>query len=54
MYNLEIRLLAQNNIREIVDYYDEIGPHITDAFLSELYSNINLIGKETIFVSRKI
>ena len=36
MYDLSIRPDAQNDIQEVVDYYDEISQELADDFLNEL------------------
>lgn len=43
MYQLKIRVLAQIDIQDIVDYYDEISTKITDKFLSNLYLELDFI-----------
>jgi len=43
MRELRIRKLAQQDIQEIVDYYDAIAPHITDRFLDRLYKSLDTI-----------
>lgn len=36
MYKLLFSPIANNDIQDIVDYYDEINPILSDAFLVEL------------------
>ncbi len=36
MLNLSIRPIAEQDIQQIVDYYDNIMPDLTDSFLYEL------------------
>ena len=36
MYNLRFRPLANNDIQEIVDYYDSLNPQLSEVFLKEL------------------
>lgn len=43
MLALQIRVLAKNDIQEIVDYYDRLAPKITDKFLDDLYADLELL-----------
>lgn len=43
MLSLQIRVLAKNDIQEIVDYYDRLAPKITDKFLDDLYADLELL-----------
>jgi len=46
MANFSTRPLAQQDIQEVVDYYDDINPKLADSFLVELeqcYNKINQI-----------
>ena len=43
MTSLHIRVLAKNDIQEIVDYYDRIAPKITNKFLDDLYADLELL-----------
>lgn len=36
MYKLSFRPLAQNDIQQIIDYYDEISPKLSMYFLNDL------------------
>jgi len=36
MYSLRFRPLANNDIQEIVDYYDSLNPQLSEVFLKEL------------------
>ena len=40
---LQIRVLAKNDIQEIVEYYDRVSPKITDHFLEDLYTDLELL-----------
>jgi len=41
MYNLRIRTLAQQDVQEIIDYYDSINFRLTERFLKKLYFQID-------------
>lgn len=43
MYQLKIRQLAQIDIQEIVDYYDDISSKISDKFLDNLYKELSFL-----------
>jgi plasmid stabilization system protein ParE len=43
MFQLYIRVLASEDIQQIVDFYENKAPHITDKFLENLYSEFNVI-----------
>lgn len=44
MFQLQIRVLAQNDIQEIVDYYEtKTSKRITDCFLDNLYVELQFI-----------
>ena len=43
MYQFHIRVLAREDIQEIVDYYDIKASHITDRFLENLYIEFDVI-----------
>ena len=43
MYQLSVRILAQKDIQEIVDYYEEHAPTIVDRFLNSLYAEFDRI-----------
>ena len=43
MYNLKIRTLAQQDIQEIIDYYDKINVKITNLFLDNLFTKLETI-----------
>ena len=43
MLALQIRVLAKNDIQEIVDYYDRLAPKITDKFMDDLYADLELL-----------
>ncbi|RLD44900.1 MAG: hypothetical protein DRI89_02500 [Bacteroidetes bacterium] len=53
MYSLNIRLLAKEDIQEIVDYYDEKVPTVTDKFLTALFSDIELLKKNPLLFEKK-
>jgi plasmid stabilization system protein ParE len=40
---LKIRFHARNDIQEIVTYFDEINPKITDSFLKDLFDELEII-----------
>ncbi len=43
MLQLHIRVLAREDIQQVVDYYDEKSAHITDKFLNSLYTEFDII-----------
>jgi plasmid stabilization system protein ParE len=43
MHQIQIRVLAFEDIQQAVDYYEEKTAHITDKFLEHLYLEINVI-----------
>ena len=43
MANFYTRPLAQQDIQEVVDYYDELNPKLADSFLAELEQCYNKI-----------
>ena len=43
MANFSTRPLAQQDIQEVVDYYDDINPKLADSFLVELEQCYNKI-----------
>lgn len=43
MANFSTRPLAQQDIQEVVDYYDELNPKLADSFLAELEQCYNKI-----------
>lgn len=46
MHKLTFRPFAQEDVQNIVEYYDEITPKLSDLFLSELDDAINHIKNE--------
>ena len=53
MCHFEIRLPAQKDIQQIVDYYEEIAPAVTDTFIEELYAEFDLIKKNPLSFQKK-
>ncbi len=50
MFQLNIRSIAKQDIQEIIDYYEDISPKITDRFLNELYNEFDFLkGKPNSF-----
>jgi len=45
MFLLHIRVLAKEDIQQIVDYYDKKASHITDKFLENLYTEFDIIAE---------
>ncbi len=45
MYHLEILQTAKDDIQQIVDYYDDVAPFVTDYFLEELFSCFDILKK---------
>ncbi len=45
MYSLNIRLLAKQDIQQIVDYYNERVPDVTDKFLADLFDEFEILKK---------
>ncbi len=43
MYQFHIRILAREDIQEIVDYYDIKASHITNRFLEKLFTEFDVI-----------
>jgi plasmid stabilization system protein ParE len=43
MFQFHVRVLAKEDIQQIVDYYDIKAAHITDSFLESLYSEFDII-----------
>lgn len=43
MFQLRIRSLARQDIQQIVDYDDNISKKIADAFLDDLYSDLDFL-----------
>ena len=43
MYSLSLRPSAQKDIQQIVSYYDDINPLLSDRFLDEVYASLYLI-----------
>lgn len=52
-YELRIRVLAQNDIQEIVDYYDKTSTKITDVFLWSLYAELDRITENPFLFQEK-
>ena len=50
---LIVRLLAKDDIQQIVDYYDEKAPFITDTFLVDLYEDFEIIKKNPFLFREK-
>lgn len=53
MYTLNIRLFAKEDIQEIVDYYDEKVPSVTDKFLADLFSDFEILEKNPFLFRKK-
>lgn len=53
MFQLQIRVLAQEDIQQVVDYYDLEAPYITDRFLENLYSEFDVIAKNPALFQKK-
>ena len=53
MYQLHIRVLAREDIQQIVDYYDRIRSHIADTFLENLYAEFDVIVENPNLFQRK-
>ena len=53
MPRLKIRLLAQQDVQEIVDYYDAINPEITNRFLEKLFSELEIIKQNPEIFAKK-
>ncbi len=45
MYNLHIRVLAKEDIQNVVDYYQNITPTLADRFLNTLYAELENLQK---------
>jgi len=45
MFQLHIRVLAKEDIQQIVDYYEEKAIHVTDMFLENLYIEFDVISE---------
>ncbi len=45
MSKINIRLLAKQDIQEIVNYYDDISTKITDKFLDDLFKEFDFLVK---------
>ena len=43
MFHFHIRVLAREDIQQIVDYYEEKASHITNEFLENLYAELDVI-----------
>ena len=44
MFKIQVRLLAKNDIQEIIDYYDvKASKKITNRFLDDLYSELDFL-----------
>lgn len=43
MYALHVRLLARQDIQQIVDYYDLKASHVTTVFLEILFKELEII-----------
>ncbi len=53
MYELRIRTLAQQDVQEIIDYYDSINPSLTEQFLNILFNKIETIKTNPLLFSKK-
>ncbi len=53
MYKLKIRTLAQQDVQEIINYYDIINQNITNRFLEKLYLDIEIIKSNPFLFSKK-
>jgi len=53
MYKLKIRTLAQQDIQNIIDYYDEINSKITDRFLNMLFTELEIIKENPLIFAIK-
>ena len=53
MFQLHIRVLAQKDLQDIVDYYDLKAPSISDRFLKNVYAEFDfLVENPTLFQKR--
>ena len=50
---LKIRLLAKNDIQEIITYFDEINPKIADSFLEDLFIEFQVIKQDPLIFAVK-
>lgn len=53
MYTLHVRLLARQDIQEIVDYYDLKASHVTIVFLEILFKELEIIQETPELFERK-
>ncbi len=53
MFQIHIRVLAKEDIQQVVDYYDLEAPHITDRFLESLYNEFDVITKNPALFQKK-
>ena len=53
MRRLKIRLFAQQDVQEIVDYYDAINPEISNRFLEKLFSELEIIKQNPEIFAKK-
>jgi len=53
MYKLKIRVLAQRDIQEIVNYYDRINPKVADFFMEELFEEFAIITENPLLFNTK-
>jgi len=53
MYKIKILILAQQDVQEIIDYYDSINPEITDRFLRKLFLDISTIKRNPKIFAKK-
>lgn len=53
MFHFHIRVLAREDIQQIVEYYEEEAPNVTDRFLEILHAEFEVIRKNPIIFSKK-
>jgi len=53
MFQLNIRVLAKEDIQQIVEYYEEKAPYALDGFLQILYAEFDVIKKNPGIFSKK-
>jgi len=53
VYQLKIYQLARDDIHQIIDYYDDTVPYLTDLFVSELFSDFETIRKNAFLFQLK-
>ena len=46
MFQIQIRVLAKEDIQSITDYYDLKASYITDIFLENLYAELDIIANK--------